>query len=153
MTPESRLAQLGIELPRAPRPAANYLTFTRVGDQAWTSGHGPYLPDGSLMTGRLPDEVSLDHGVAAARLTGLNLLATLREQLGSLDRVARVLKVFGMVNSAPGFAGQPEVINGCSDLLVDVFGDAGRHVRSAVGLASLPRHISVEIELVVELHA
>jgi enamine deaminase RidA (YjgF/YER057c/UK114 family) len=148
---ESRLTELGISLPNAPRPMASYVTSVRTGNLVFTSGHGPSLPDGSVITGKVGIDLDLDAGQEAARVTGLNLLATLRSELGNLDRVSRVVKVLGMVNCLPDFTHHPEVINGCSDLFVDVFGDIGRHARSAVGMGSLPRNIAVEIEVVVEV--
>ena len=151
MPAESRLTELGISLPNAPRPMASYVTSVRTGNLVFTSGHGPSLPDGSVITGKVGVDLDLDAGQEAARVTGLNLLATLRSELGNLDRVSRVVKVLGMVNCLPDFTHHPEVINGCSDLFVDVFGDIGRHARSAVGMGSLPRNIAVEIEVVVEV--
>ncbi len=151
-TPERRLAALGIELPPPPSPAANYVTFVRAGDLAYTSGHGPRRADGSYVTGRVGDDLDIEAGVAAARLTGLNLLATLRHELGSLDRVSRVVKVLGMVACGPDFGHHPTVINGCSDLLVAVFAERGRHARSAVGMVSLPFGTTVEIELIVQVN-
>ncbi|MFN0092027.1 MAG: RidA family protein [Acidimicrobiales bacterium] len=150
MSAESRLAELGLTLPEPPKPIGSYVTFVRAGSLGFTSGHGPAGPEG-LVTGKVGAELDLEAGAAAARLTGLNLLATLRRELGSLDAVARVVKVVGMVNCPPSFTQHPAVINGCSDLLVEVFGDAGRHARSAVGMGSLPMDMAVEIELVVEL--
>jgi enamine deaminase RidA (YjgF/YER057c/UK114 family) len=151
MPAESRLTELGISLPTAPRPMASYVTSVRTANLVFTSGHGPSLPDGSVITGKVGVDLDLEAGQEAARVTGLNLLATLRDELGSLDRVSRVVKVLGMVNCPPDFTHHPEVINGCSNLFVDVFGDAGRHARSAVGMGSLPRNIAVEIEVVVEV--
>ena len=151
MPAEDRLAELGITLPAAPRPMASYVTSVRTGDLVFTSGHGPSNPDGSLATGKVGVDLDIEAARDAARVTGLNLLATLRSELGSLDRVKRVVKVLGMVNCPPEFTHHPEVINGCSDLFVEVFGDAGRHARSAVGVGSLPRSIAVEIEVVVEV--
>jgi enamine deaminase RidA (YjgF/YER057c/UK114 family) len=148
---EDRLTELGITLPAAPRPMASYVTSVRTGNLVFTSGHGPSLSDGSVITGKVGIDLDLEAGREAARVTGLNLLATLRTELGDLDRVSRVVKVLGMVNCPPDFTHHPEVINGCSDLFVDVFGDAGRHARSAVGMGSLPRNIAVEIEVVVEV--
>lgn len=150
-TPESRLAAAGISLPAAPSPAGSYVTFVRSGDLAFTSGHGPTGPDGRLITGKVGAGLDIDAARAAARVTGLNLLATLRQELGTLDRVRRVVKVFGMVNCTPEFDQHPAVINGASDLFVEVFGDAGRHARSAVGMVSLPFGMAVEIEIVVEI--
>jgi enamine deaminase RidA (YjgF/YER057c/UK114 family) len=148
---DARLKELGLELPPPPVPAANYVTFVRSGDLVFTSGHGPLRADGSWMTGRVGADVDAAWGVQAAQLTCLNLLATLRAELGSLDRVRRIVKVFGMVNCVPEFGQHPSVINGCSDLIVAVFGDAGRHARSAVGMGSLPFGITVEIELIAEV--
>lgn len=150
-TPERRLVALGIELPPPPRPAANYVTFVRSGRYGYTSGHGPMRADGSFVVGRVGDDIDLEAGIAAARITGLALLATLRHELGSLDRVGRIVKVLGMVRCRPEFGQQPTVIDGCSDLLVAVFAERGRHVRSAVGMNSLPFGIAVEIEMVVEV--
>jgi enamine deaminase RidA (YjgF/YER057c/UK114 family) len=151
MSAEARLAELGITLPTPPRPMASYVTFVRSGSLVFTSGHGPLRPDGSVVVGKVGTDLDVDAGRDAARLTAIGLLATLRAELGSLDRVVRIVKVVGMVNCDPDFGQQPEVINGCSDLLVEVFGDAGRHARSAVGMGSLPRRMAVEIELVVEI--
>ena len=148
--PEARLAELAIDLPAAPKPLGSYVTVVRSGNLLFSSGHGPSGPDGSIVTGRVGQDLDIAAGQAAARLTALNLLATIRQELGSLDAVTRVVKVLGMVNCAPDFGDHPKVINGCSDLLVEVFGDNGRHARSAVGMGSLPFNMAVEIELVVE---
>lgn len=148
---ERRLAELGIELPRATAPAANYVNAVRTGNLLFLAGKGPYKPDGTLHAGTVGQDVTVEEAYAHARLTGLHLIATMKEGLGDLDRVARIVKVLGMVNAPPGFAQQPEVINGCSDLFVEVFGERGRHARSAVGMGSLPRNITVEIEAIVEV--
>jgi enamine deaminase RidA (YjgF/YER057c/UK114 family) len=148
---EARIAELGITLPSAPRPMASYVTAARSGNLVFTAGHGPTRADGSVVTGKVGVDLDVDAGREAARITALAILATLKAELGSLDRVRRVVKVLGMVNCPPDFGHQPEVINGCSDLLVEIFGDAGRHARSAVGMGSLPRNIAVEIEMVVEV--
>jgi enamine deaminase RidA (YjgF/YER057c/UK114 family) len=150
MTAEQRLTDLGIELPPAPKAVASYVTFVQTGNLVFTSGHGPSGPDG-LVKGKVGLDLDVAAAADAARLTGLNLLATLRAELGSLDRVTRIVKVLGMVNATPDFGQHPQVINGCSDLLVEVFGDAGRHARSAVGMGSLPMGMAVEIELVAEV--
>lgn len=151
MTIEERLGELGITL-REPRgPQANYVSAVTTGNLVYLSGTGPYHADGGLTTGKLGAERTLEEGYEAARLTMLALLSNLRAEIGSLDRVKRVVKLLGMVNSTPDFNRQPEVINGASDLLVEIFGDAGRHARSAVGMAALPRDISVEIEMIVEI--
>jgi enamine deaminase RidA (YjgF/YER057c/UK114 family) len=145
-----RLSSLGIVLPPPMPPAGNYLGCVVDGDIVHVGGHGPV--DGTTMiTGKVGRDLTLDEGRNAARMTALSMLATLEAQLGSLDRIDRILKVFGMVNVAPGFDRTPAVIDGCSDLLVDVFGDAGRHTRSAVGLAELPFGIAVEIEMTARL--
>jgi len=151
MTAEARLHELGLLLPEAPDPVASYVTLNRTGNLVFTSGHGPLMPDGSWAIGKVGAEVDVAAAQAAARATGLGLLATLRTRLGSLDEVVRIVKLLGMVNCTPDFVDHPAVINGCSDLLVDVFGDAGRHARSAIGVSSLPMGISVEIEAVVEV--
>ncbi|MCU1455062.1 MAG: Translation initiation inhibitor [Acidimicrobiales bacterium] len=146
----SRLDELGIVLPAAFAPAANYVPCSRSGSLLYVSGHGPMGDDG-MVVGKVGADLTLEQGVQAARSTALSLLATLLGELGDLDRVTRIVKVFGMVNAAPGFGQMPAVIDGCSDLLVEVFGDAGRHARSAVGLAELPFGIAVEIELIAEI--
>ena len=151
MTAERRLAELGIELPTPRTPAGDYVPAVQSGNLLYLSGAGPVRADGSVVQGKVGDTVSLDDAVAAARLTGLQLLGAMRATLGSLDRVAHVVKTFGMVNGAPGFNRTPQVIDGCSNLMVEVFGDAGRGARSAVGLAELPFDIAVEIEMIVEV--
>lgn len=151
MGAEERLRTLGIELPPMTPPIANFIRARQVGDLLFLSGHGPMRPDGTRVTGKVDGELDVDQARAAARLTGLSLLATARAHLGSLDRVASVVKVLGMVNSSPGFGRQPEVIDGFSDLMVEVFGEDGRHARSAVGMAELPFGIPVEIEMVLEV--
>jgi enamine deaminase RidA (YjgF/YER057c/UK114 family) len=150
MSAEARLAELGIELPTAQQPVANYVTAVQTGNLLFLSGHGPVRADGTPVLGKVGADLDLEAGVEAARLTGLVLLATMRAELGSLDRVTRVVKLLGMVNCAPGFNDTPTVVNGCSDLLVDVLGDAGRHARSAIGVAELPFDLAIEIEAVVE---
>lgn len=150
-TPEERLAALGIELPTPPPPVANYVKAVRTGNLVFLAGHGPLKPDGTYVTGRLGDDLSLEEGYEAARLTAIALLASLKAEIGELSRVKRIVKVHGMVNSDPAFTDQPKVINGCSDLLVSIFGDQGKHARAAVGMVSLPMGIAVEIEMVVEV--
>jgi enamine deaminase RidA (YjgF/YER057c/UK114 family) len=151
-THEQRFAALGLELPPAPQPVAVYRPVVVVQHLAYVSGHGPLRLDSSLITGRVGAELSLDEGYAAARQVGLALLATLRSHFGSLDKIARVVKVLGMVNSAPDFYDHPKVINGCSDLFVEVFGrEQGIGARSAVGMGPLPGNIAVEIEVIFEL--
>ncbi len=149
--PERRLAELGIELPTPPTPVANYVNGVQTGNLIFLAGKGPKYPDGTELHGKLGAEVTIEEGYEGARMTAINQLAVLKAMLGDLSRVKRVVKVLGMVNSAPDFVEQPAVINGFSDLIVEVFGDRGRHARAAVGMASLPRGQSVEIELVVEV--
>ncbi|HYT61984.1 MAG TPA: RidA family protein [Haliangiales bacterium] len=152
MNPESRLDELKLELPPAPKPVAVYKPLVVCGNLAYLSGHGPLKPDKTLITGRVGADLDLDAGKAAARQTGLAILATLRGELGSLDRVKRVIKVLGMVNCTPDFLDHPKVINGCSELFADVFGkENGIGARSAVGMGSLPGNIAVEIEAVFEI--
>jgi enamine deaminase RidA (YjgF/YER057c/UK114 family) len=153
MSAEKRLTQLGLELPPAPKPVGLYKPVVVVGNLAYLSGHGPLKSDGSLITGRVGDDLTLEEGQAAARQTGLALLATLRSSLGSLDRVARLIKVLGLVRCTPEFDKQPLVINGCSQLFADVFGpDLGIAARSALGTNALPSGIAVEIEAIFEIH-
>ncbi len=151
MSAEANLKEHGIELPPAPDPAGNYVRAVRSGNLIFMAGAGPTRPDGSRISGKVPSQIDIPKAQEAARLTGLNLLASLRGELGSLDKVKRIVKVFGMVNADPDFERHPDVINGFSDLMVEVFGDKGRHARSAVGLGSLPFQIAVEIEMVVEV--
>lgn len=153
-SPEARLSQLKIELPPAPKAMGVYKPVLVSGNMAYASGHGPLKSDGSLITGRVGANLTLEQGKAAARQTGLAILASLRATLGSLDRVQRVVKVLGMVNSTPEFADHPKVINGCSELFAEVFGpDLGVGARSAVGMGSLPGNIAVEIEAIFEVQA
>jgi len=147
MSVEARLAELGITLPEPFPPAGNYLACARSGDLLFVGGHGP-IDGPRTIVGKVGTELTLEQGRDAARMTALSLLATMHAELGSLDRVQQIVKVFGMVNVGGAFDQMPAVIDGCSDLLVEVFGDKGRHTRSAVGLASLPFGIAVEIELV-----
>jgi len=145
-----RLHELGISLPSVFPPAGNYVGCVVVGDMVHVGGHGPV--DGDIVIrGKVGRDVSLDEARRAARMTALSILATLQAELGDLDRIEQIVKVFGMVNVAPGFNQTPQVIDGCSDVLVEIFGDAGRHTRSAVGLAELPFDIAVEIELTARL--
>ena len=146
MTPEEQIAQLEIDLPQAPQPMGVYSPIVIVGDLAYLSGHGPLNSDNSLTTGRLGDGLSLEDGYQAARQTALAMLATLRSHLGTLDRVQRAVKITGMVNCTPDFTQHPAVINGCSELLAEVFGPLGVAARSAVGMNSLPAGMAVEIE-------
>lgn len=151
MTPEARIAELKLVLPSAPNPMATYATAVRHQSTLYTSGHGPLRPDGSFVTGRVGADLDVAAGKEAARLTGLAILATLKRELGSLDRVVRIIKVLGMVSASPDFTDHPQVINGFSDLMAQVFGDAAIAARSAVGVASLPAGIAVEIEAIFEI--
>lgn len=151
--PEQRIEDLGIELPEIPPSIANYVKTVQTGNLVFTSGHGPLQSDGTYLTGKLGASLNVEEGYAAARLTAVALLSSLRAEIGSLNRVARIVKVTGMVNSDPNFTEQSQVINGCSDLLVEIFGDRGRHARAAVGMASLPRGFAVEIEMIVEVES
>jgi enamine deaminase RidA (YjgF/YER057c/UK114 family) len=152
MSAEARVAELKLELPPAPKPVAVYKPLVIAGNMAYVSGHGPLKSDKTLIVGRVGSDLDLAAGKAAARQTGLAILATLREQLGSLDRVQRVIKVLGMVNCAANFGDHPAVINGCSELFADVFGrENGIGARSAVGMGSLPGNIAVEIEAIFEI--
>ena len=148
---EARLKQLGISLPEAPKPVANYVQAVRTGNLVFLAGAGPRKPDGGYITGKVGQDLSLEQGYQAARLTGIILLSNLKAELGDLDKVKRIVKVFGMVNADPSFTQHPKVINGFSDLMVEVFGDRGKHARSAVGMGSLPFGIPVEIDMVVEV--
>ena len=152
MSAEARIVELNLELPPAPKPMGVYKPLVIVGNMAYVSGHGPLKPDKTLITGRVGDDLDLEAGKLAARQVGLAILATLRAQLGSLDRVKRLIKVLGMVNCTPDFRDHPAVINGCSELFADVFGkENGIGARSAVGMGSLPGNIAVEIEAIFEL--
>ena len=145
-----RLSRLGIELPAVSAPVGNYLGCVVVDDLVHVGGHGP-IGGPERFVGKVGTDLTVEDGYRAARATGLSILATLAADLGNLDRIDRIVKVFGMVNVAPGFTRTPEVVDGCSDLLVEVFGGAGRHTRSAVGMAELPFDIPVEIELIARL--
>jgi len=151
MQVEKRLEELGLTLPPAPKPIANYVPAVPAGKLLFLSGHGPGRGEGKLFKGKLGKDLSIEDGYASAKQVALCLLSTIKDTLGDLDRVKRVVKLLGMVNSAPGFYDQPKVINGASDLLVEVFGDKGRHARSAVGMVELPGGIPVEIEMIVEI--
>nr|WP_205800110.1 RidA family protein [Microvirga terricola] len=140
---------LGISLPASPTPIANFVTYVREGNLLFLSGQGPQEANGFLHTGKVGADVTTEKAYEHARLTGINLIAVMQDALGDLSRVKRVVKLLGMVNAAPDFTEHPKVINGCSDLMVEVFGEAGVHARSAVGFGSLPNNITVEIEAIV----
>ena len=148
---EARLEELGITLPAVGAPMGSYVHAVQTGNLLYLAGKGPHNADGSTPTGKVGQDISADDAYTHARSVGLTLIAVLKETLGDLDRVKQIVKVLGMVNAAPDFGEQPRVINGCSDLFVEVFGDAGKHARSAVGMGSLPMGITVEIEVIVEV--
>jgi enamine deaminase RidA (YjgF/YER057c/UK114 family) len=150
MTPEEKLKMLGLALPDVPKPIANYVPFKLDGTTIYLSGQGPRKPGGTYHAGKVGQDVTWEQAYEHARLTGLGLLAAARAAAGDLGKV-EVLKVFGMVNAVPQFADQPKVINGCSDLFVEVLGERGRHARSAIGVGSLPNGMTVEIEAVRRL--
>lgn len=151
MSVEERLRELGIELPEPPPPVGNYIGAVTVGNLVFLSGHGPRSASGEYSSGKIGGELTPEQGQEEARQVGLNMLATLRAEIGDLDRVRRVVKVLGMVNVAPDFRNHPKVIDGFSDLMVEVFGEKGRGARSAVGMGSLPFQIPVEVEMIVEI--
>jgi enamine deaminase RidA (YjgF/YER057c/UK114 family) len=148
MTPEQRLEKLGIILPTPPAPVATYVPWRFAGHLLYLSGQGPRLPDGTYSVGRLGLTADIAKGYADARLTGLQLLATAKAALGDLSRIEAVVKLLGMVNAEPDFGDHPKVINGCSDLFVEVLGETGKHARSAIGMGSLPNRMTVEIEAI-----
>ena len=151
MQAEARLKEMGIELPPAVTPVANYVPAVRSGSLVFLSGHGPFKEDGSLITGKVGSELTEEQGYEAARRVAVGLLGSLKAEIGNLEKVKRVVKVLGLVNCTSDFTDQPKVINGASDLLVEVFGARGKHARSAIGTNALPMNIAVEIELIVEV--
>ena len=151
MKAENKLKEMGFELPPTMQPVANYVTAVRTGNLVFLAGHGPVREDGTRITGKVGKDLSVEEGYEAARRSALGLLSTLTGEIGDLDKVRRIVKLLGMVNCPPEFGDQPKVINGASDLLVEVFGERGKHARSAVGMSSLPMNISVEIEMIVEV--
>jgi len=148
---EARLKEMGIELPPAVTPVANYVPAVRTGNLIFLSGHGPFKEDGSLITGKVGADLTVEQGYETARRVAIGLLGSLKAVIGDLDRVNRVVKLLGLVNCTPEFTDQPKVINGASDFFVEVFGDKGKHARSAVGTNALPLNIAVEIEMIVEV--
>lgn len=150
-TVEATLAKMGIVLAEPSKPVANYVKAVKTGNLVFLAGHVPARPDGTPFTGRLGQDLTIEQGYDAARQATISMLATLKAELGNLDRVRRIVKVMGFVNSTPEFPDQPKVVNGCSDLLVAVFGERGKHARSAVGMVVLPSNYAVEIEMVVEV--
>ena len=151
MSVEQRLKDLGLELPAVSAPVANYVNAVRTGNLLYLSGKVPVTADGTMHKGKVGAGVTTEEAAQHARLVGLHLIAVLKAELGSLDKVRRVVKLLGMVNATPEYGDQPKVINGCSDLFVEVFGEKGRHARSAVGVGSLPNGVTVEVEAIVEV--
>jgi len=151
MSAEQRLSTLGLTLPSPPKPMGTYVPYRIAGNILYLSGVGPRRPDGSMITGKVGGDVGLDQAIEAARHCALNLLVNIQQAAGSLDRIDTVLKVLGMVNAVPTFGEHPKVIDGCTNLFVEVFGENGRPARSAVGMGSLPGNISVEIEAIALL--
>lgn len=150
-TPELNLKKLGIELPKSQKPIASYVNAVRVGNLLYLSGKGPLKPDGTYITGKAGKDLTIDQGYEAARLTAISHLGVLKEELGDLGKVKRIVKVLGMVNCTENFYDQPKVINGYSDLMIAVFGEKGKHARSAVGMNALPMNTAVEVEVIVEI--
>lgn len=151
MDAEKKLKELGISLPAAPKPVANYVPAVQAGNLLFVSGHGPYNDGKTILSGKLGKELTIEEGYKTARNVALNCLASVKATLGELNKVRRVVKLLGMVNCTEDFKDQPKVINGASDLLGEIFGEAGRHARSAVGMQSLPNGIPVEIEMIMEV--
>ncbi len=149
--PEAKLQELGIELSTPSAPVANYVNAVRTGNLIFLAGKGPRKADGTNIEGKVGVDLTIEGGYEAARITGINQLSVLKAELGNLNKVKRCVKVLGMVNAAPDFRDHPKVINGFSDLMVEVFGDRGKHARAAVGMGSLPSNIAVEIEMIVEV--
>jgi enamine deaminase RidA (YjgF/YER057c/UK114 family) len=149
--PEAKLKELGITLPKVSAPVANYVNSVRTGNLVYLSGKGPLQADGTYIQGKVGAELTIEQGYEAARLTAIQSLASLKAEIGNLNKVKRVIKVLGMVNCVPDFKDQPKVVNGYSDLMVEVFGDRGKHARSAVGMGSLPSNIAIEVEVIVEV--
>jgi enamine deaminase RidA (YjgF/YER057c/UK114 family) len=149
MSAEAKLKELGLQLPVPPAPIANFLPWRRAGQLLYLSGQGPRDEAGKISVGRLGRDCSVERGYADARRVGLQILSTIRAAIGSLDHVEAVIKLLGMVNAEPDFGDQPKVINGCSDLLIEVLGERGKHARSAVGMGSLPNAMTLEIEAII----
>lgn len=148
---KSKIAEMGITLKEPPAPAGNYVNSVRTGNLVFMAGKGPNLPEGGYVTGKVGKNLTVEEGYEAAKLVAHAQLSALKAEIGDLNKVVRIVKVLGMVNCTPEFANQPEVINGFSDTMVEVFGERGKHARAAVGMASLPRNIAVEIEMIVEV--
>ena len=151
MTIEEKLKELGIELKTPPSPVANYIPVQQTGNLIYLSGQGPRNESGDFISGKVGSDITAEEAYELARNTAINLVSAMKSYLGSLDKVKKIVKVFGMVNSTSDYTDHPKVINGCSDFFVEVFGDKGRHARSAVGMGSLPNNMAVEIEIIVEV--
>ena len=152
MSFEDKLKELGIELNSPPSPVANYIPVQQTGNLIYLSGQGPRDKSGNFITGKVGKDISADEAYELAKNTAINLISVMKSYLGSLDRIEKIVKVLGMVNSTSDFKDHPKVINGCSDFFVEVFGEKGRHARSAVGMGSLPNNMAVEIEIIVEVN-
>ena len=150
--PEAKLKALGIRLSEPSAPVANYVNAVRTGNLIFLAGKGPLKPDGENITGKLGADLTIEEGYESARITGINQLSVLKAELGNLNKVKRIVKVLGMVNSTPDFTDQPKVVNGYSDLMVAVFGEKGKHARAAVGMGALPGDIAIEVEMIVEVY-
>ena len=150
--PEQKLEELGIQLSTPSSPVANYVNTVKTGNLVFISGKGPLKSDGNYVLGKLGENLTLEQGYEAARLTAINLISTLKASIGDLSKVKKIVRVTGMVNATSNFTDHPKVVNGCSDLLVEVFGDSGKHTRAAVGMNSLPLNIAVEIDMIVEVY-
>jgi enamine deaminase RidA (YjgF/YER057c/UK114 family) len=150
-TPEQKIKQLGIELPQIPESLGSYLDMVRVGNLVFLSGRGPLQVDGKYITGKLGQDLTTNEGYQAARLTAINQLAILKQTFGSLDKIKRIIKVNGYVHTADSFTEQSKVMNGFSDLLIEVFGEQGKHARTSVGVFTLPQNMAIEVEMIVEV--
>ena len=150
-SPEEKLMQMGIILPAAPNPAANYVNVVRTGNLLYLAGKGPNGPDGKYITGKLGQDLTIEQGYEAAKSVAVNQIAVLKAELGDLSKVKRIIKVNGMINTTPDFTDHSKVMNGFSDMMVAVFGEKGKHARSSVGMCSLPFNIAVEVEMIVEI--
>jgi len=151
MSAEQELKELGLTLPQPPKPVANYVPAVKTGNLLFVSGHGPYNDGKTKIYGKVGQELTIEEGYQTARNVALNCLASVKATIGDLDKIKRVVKLLGMVNCSDDFKDQPKVINGCSDLLVAIFGDVGKHARSAVGMQALPNQVPVEIEMILEI--
>jgi|TARA_B110000263_G_scaffold203813_1_gene183895 enamine deaminase RidA (YjgF/YER057c/UK114 family) len=152
MSFENKLKELGIELNSPPSPVANYIPVQQTGNLIYLSGQGPRDISGNFITGKVGEDISADEAYDLAKNTAINLISVMKSYLGSLDRIEKIVKVLGMVNSTSDFKDHPKVINGCSDFFVEIFGEKGRHARSAVGMGSLPNNMAVEIEIIVQVN-